>query len=252
MYRSRWSTIAAVGIVACGSSNDSARRNLVRVAVAGNFLGPATEIARRFEATTGIPAELSFGATGQLYAQAANGAPFDVFLAADEARPRRLEAAGHTVPGTRFTYAVGRIVVYAPRWDSVGTGAVEFATRPIETVAIANPTTAPYGAVAWKLLETWGALDRLEGKIVTGTSVSQAFQFVASGAAEVGLVSLSQVVDRDERQYWIVPDTLHAPIRQHGVLLVYGEDNPHARAFIDFLTGDEARQVITTFGYIVP
>ncbi len=251
MHRSLWWTIAAVGLVACGSSNDSAPRNLVRVAVAGNFFGPATEIARRFEATTGIPTELSVGATGRLYAQAANGAPFDVFLAADEARPRQLEAAGHAVPGTRFTYAVGRIVLYAPGWSSVGTGAVEFATRLIETVAIADPTTAPYGAVAWELLETWGA-DRLEGKIVTGTSVSQAFQFVASGAAEVGLVSLSQVLDRDASRYWIVPNDLHAPIRQDGVLLVYGENNPRARAFIDFLTSEEARQVITDFGYIVP
>ena len=242
----------AVGLVACGPANDSAPRNLVRVAVAGNFFGPATEIARLFETTTGVETELSFGATGQLYAQAANGAPFDVFLAADEARPRRLEAAGHAVPGTRFTYAVGRIVVYAPGWDSVGTGAVEFATRRIETVAIANPTTAPYGAVARELLEAWGALDRLDGKIVTGTSVTQAFRFVESRAAEVGFVSLSQVVDRDASRYWIVPDDLHAPIRQDGVLLVYGENNPHARAFIDFLTGEEARQVIIAFGYIVP
>ncbi len=241
-----------MGLIACGPASDSASRNLVRVAVAGNFIGAATEVARRFEAATGIQAEFSAGATGQLYAQAANGAPFDIFLAADEARPRRLEAAGHAVSGTRFTYAVGRIVVYAPGWDSVGTGAVEFATRPIETVAIADPTTAPYGAVAWKLLETWGALDRLEGKIVTGTSVSQAFQFVASGAAEVGLVSLSQVVDRDASRYWIVPADLHAPIRQDGVLLVYGQNNPHARAFIEFLGSDEARQVITDFGYIVP
>ncbi len=252
MHRSLWCTLATLGLVACGPASDSAPRNLVRVAVAGNFVGAAREIARLFEASTGIPTEFSVGATGQLYAQAANGAPFDVFLAADEVRPRRLEAAGHAVRGTRFTYAVGRIAVYAPGWDSVGTGAVEFATRLIETVTIANPKTAPYGAVARELLETWGALDRLDGKIVTATSVSQAFQFVASGAAEVGFVSLSQVVDRDESRYWIVPDTLHAPIRQDGVLLVYGEDNPHARAFIDFLTGEEARQVITTFGYIVP
>ena len=252
MHRSLWWTIAAVGLVACGSSNDSARRNLVRVAVARNFLGPATEIARRFEAATEIPTELSFGATGQLYAQAANGAPFDVFLAADEARPLRLEAAGHAVPETRFTYAVGRIVVYAPGWDSVGPGAMEFSTRRIETVAIANPTTAPFGAVARGLLESWGVFDRLADKIVIGMSVGQAFQFVESGAAEVGFVSLSQVIDQDASRYWIVPDDLHAPIRQDGVLLVYGENNPHARAFIDFLTSEEARQVIIDFGYIVP
>ncbi len=252
MHRSLWWTIAAVGLVACGPANGSAPRNLVRVAVAGNFVGPATEIARRFEATTGIPTELSVGATGQLYAQAVNGAPFDVFLAADEGRPRQLEAAGHAVPGTRFTYAVGRIVLYAPGWDSVRTGARELATRPIETVAIANPKTAPYGAVARELLAAWGVLDRLQGKIVTGTSVSQAFRFVESGAAEVGLVSLSQVVDRDANRYWIVPDTLHEPIRQDGILLVYGQNNPRARAFIDFLTSEEALQVITAFGYIVP
>jgi molybdate transport system substrate-binding protein len=227
-------------------------RSLVRVAVAANFAATHQGLVREFELETGIVVETSVGATGYLYAQVANGAPYDVFLAADVDRPRRLEAEGLAVRGTRFTYALGRLALYAPQWDSVRAGDSELRTRPYRHLAIANPRTAPYGSAAREVIERWSLWNRLEPLIVRGENVGQAFQFVESGAAEVGFVALSQVLDRDRHSYWIVPDSLYTSIRQDAVLLRHGEGNVGAEAFLRFLQSDEGRQVIATTGYRLP
>ena len=233
-----------------GSSGGS--QATVRVAVAGNFAAPQAELTSLFQTATGVKIESSLGATGQLYAQIVHGAPFDILLAADIERPRLLEEDGFAVNGSRFTYAIGRLVLYAPTWDSVRAGELELHSRRIRHLAIANPLTAPYGAAAREVLVRWGLDDEYETRIVRGENIAQAFQFVESGASEAGFVALSHVVSREPQHYWIVPDSLHATIRQDAILMQHGQSNPHARAYLEFLQGDEGRRVIAGFGYSLP
>jgi molybdate transport system substrate-binding protein len=245
---SAWLTVST-----CASGDaEHAPRQAVRAAVAANFAVPHQELARRFEAATGIAVETSLGSTGQLYAQIQNGAPFDVFLAADVERPHLLEQAQLAVAGTRFTYAVGRLALYAPQWDSVRSGAAALGTKAFQHLAIADPRTAPYGAAAKEVLERWNVWDSLQTSLVRGANVGQVFQFVESGAAEVGFVALSQVVGSEPRHYWVVPQELHRPIHQDAVLLQPGARNSAAQRFLAFLQSDQGRHVMTTFGYSQP
>jgi molybdate transport system substrate-binding protein len=227
-------------------------QSVVRVAVAGNFAAPQTELALRFEAATGVEVETSIGATGQLYAQIVHGAPFDIFLAADTVRPSLLEEEDLTAPGSRFTYAIGRMALYAPTWDSVRAGAGELRSRSIQHLAIANPQTAPYGAAAVEVLQHWGLDNDFADLIVRGENVGQALQFVESGASEAGLVALSQIFSRATRHYAVISEQLHQPICQDAVLLRSGQSNPHALAYLEFLQSEEGRRVITDFGYSLP
>ena len=246
------SLVLGLVISACGSNDGDAFNEPVRVAVAANFAAAHRALEERFERATGIVIETSLGATGQLYAQIKNGAPYHIFLAADDERPRLLEDERLAVAGSRHTYAIGRLVLYAPGWNSPPAGGTALRTRSYAHLAIANPLTAPYGAAAEEVLRTWELLDALDSRIVRGQNVGQTLQFVASGAAEVGFVALSQVVGRNARHHWIVPDTLHRPIVQDAVLLTRGEAHPGARAFLEFLHSDEARRVISSFGYALP
>lgn len=223
----------------------------VDVAVAANFIGVQKELASRFTGATGIQIRTSVGSTGQLYAQISNGAPFDIFLAADTVRPVRLEQAGLTVAGTRFVYAWGRLVLYGPGLDSVRAGGEDLRTGDYEHVAIANPRTAPYGAAAEQVLARLGLTRRVSPRLVIAENVAQAYQFVASGSAELGFVALSQVIHAPARAYWIVPASDHEPIRQDAVLLKHGADNPGARRYLAFLRSTAARNLIHSFGYDV-
>ena len=222
---------------------------MVSAAVAGNFAAPFEALVEQFTDTSGVKVEVSVGSTGQLYAQIRNGAPFDVFLAADAARPERLEREGLTVPRSRFTYAVGRLAFYAPTRDSVRDAEFELLSYPVRHLAVANPQTAPYGAATREVLTQWGLWNKLQPVIVRGANVAQTFQFVESRAAEAGFVALSQVIQKDDKRYWIVPASHHIPIQQDAVLLTYGADNLEARRLLDFLRSDAARDVITSFGY---
>ena len=225
----------------------------VKVAVAANFMEPAKAIAARFKARTGHDAVLSFGASGQFYTQIANGAPFEVFLSADAERPQKAEAEGLAVPGTRFTYAVGRLVLYSKTPGLVdGKGAVLKQPARFQKLAVADPKTAPYGLAAMETMKTLGVDAALAPKLVQGTSISQAYQFVETGAAEAGFVALSQVVAVKGGSRWLVPAADHSPIDQQAVLLKTSAANPAARAFLAFLKGPEAKAVIRKYGYEVP
>lgn len=223
----------------------------VKVAVAANFAEPAQEIARRFKARTGHEATLSFGSSGQFYAQIANGAPFGVFLSADRDRPQRAEADGLAIAGTRFTYATGRLALYSRTPGLVdGRGAVLRSAR-FRKLAIADPKTAPYGVAAVEVMRKLGTYDALSPKLVQGGSITQAYQFVQSGAAEAGFVALSQLARGSGGSRWIVPANLHTPIDQQAVLLKPGAGNPAAKAFLTFLKSAEAKAVIRRYGYEV-
>ncbi len=219
-----------------------------RIAVAANFTGAAREIGAAFARETGHAAVFSFGATGALYAQIANGAPYDVFLAADQARPVRAEQEGLAVSGTRMTYAVGRLMLYS-RDPSRVAGAATLRDPAVSRLAIANPATAPYGAAAVEVLRALGVHEALAGKVVTGNTIAQTYQFVATGNAEVGFVALSQVIGHDTGSRWLVTQELHAPIAQDAILLSGAADKPAARAFLAFLKSASARAIVEKYGY---
>jgi molybdate transport system substrate-binding protein len=219
-----------------------------RVAVAANFTEPAIELARVFAEETGNTAVMSFGASGQFFAQIAQGAPFEVFLSADDARPARAVEEGFGIAGSTFTYAVGRLVLWSKDPDLVvGPGTLE--AGQFHKIAIADPATAPYGAAAIETMEALGLQEALAPKIVQGTNISQAFQFVETGNAEVGFVALSQVIGDESGSRWVVPAELHTPIRQDAVLLATGGDSAAAEAFLAFLKSPTAAKVIEGFGY---
>lgn len=226
----------------------SAHAGETRVAVAANFTEPATEIARLFTERTGHTAILAFGPSGQFYTQITQGAPFEVFLSADDTRPKKAVSEGFGVAGTTFTYAIGRLVLWS-REPGLVTGPETLRNTAFDHIAIADPKAAPYGAAAIETMKALGVLDVLTPKIVQGTSIAQAFQFVDTGNAALGFVALSQVARPDPGSHWLVPADLHTPIRQDAVLLSPGADNPASRAFLDFLRSPEAKAVIESYGY---
>ncbi len=221
----------------------------VRVAVASNFLETAREVAAAFERETGCEATLSSGSTGQLYAQIVQGAPFEVFLAADEERPERAEREGLAVPGSRRTYAVGRLVLHSPE-PGRELSPESLRDPSVRRVALANPRTAPYGRAALEVARKLGLEAELRKRQVFGTNVSQALQFVVTGNAELGFVAQSQVMGR-EGSTWIAPEDLHAPIRQQAVLLERGRGRPEPAAFLEFLGGGAVRELLERRGYRV-
>lgn len=223
-----------------------------KVAVAANFTEPAKEIAARFKARTGHDAVLSFGSSGQFYAQIANGAPFEVFLSADRERPEKADAERLSVAGSRFTYAVGRLVLYSKTPGLVDARGAVLRSGRFEKIAIADPKTAPYGVAALETMRRLGVEAALRPKLVQGTSITQAYQFVDTGAAELGFVALSQVASVTGGSRWVVPAANHTPIDQQAVLLKTGANAAAARAFMTFLKGPEAKAIIKKYGYEVP
>jgi len=236
-------TLPTVGFSAPALAADT------QVAVAANFTEPAKEIAAGFEKTTGHKAVLAFGASGAFYTQISHGAPFEVFLSADAERPTKTEKDGLAVPGTRFTYAIGQLVLYSATPGLVdGKGAV-LKSDKFEKIAIADPATAPYGVAAIETMQKLGVHEVLKPKIVTGSSIAQTYQFISTGAAQLGFVALSQVVSVPGGSRWIVPAKLHTPIDQQAVLLKTGEKNPGAVAFMKFMKSPEAIAIIKRYGY---
>lgn len=220
------------------------------IAVATNFTDAANEIAAAFAATTGHQALLSFGATGQLYTQIAQGAPFEAFLAADDNLPARAINEGYGVEGTLFTYAIGRLVLYSAQVERVD-GPETLARNDFDKIAIANPDTAPYGRAAVETMQSLGVYDALQSKLVQGQNIGQAFQFIETGNAEIGFVALGQVSQNETGSRWIVPLGHYQPIKQDAVLLKIGQDNPAAVAFLEFLKGEEAVRIIEKYGYAI-
>jgi molybdate transport system substrate-binding protein len=226
------------------------RADKTHVAVAANFNEPAREIAALFRKKTGHEAILITGASGAFYTQITHGAPFEVFLSADEERPRLAAENGFAVRDSRFTYAIGKLVLWS-RVVDVTDGAAALKAGNFRKLSIANPASAPYGAAAvdtMKALEVW---DALQPKLVQGSSIAQAFQFIDTRNAELGFIALAQLYGVKGGTRWIVPDKFHAPILQDAVLLKKGANNKAAKAFLAFLKGPEARAVIERFGYAI-
>ena len=239
----------------CAALCLSAQADEVRVAVAANFATPLKTLAADFEKDTGHTLALSAGATGKLYAQIKSGAPFDVFLSADDETPARLEKEGDAVAGSRFTYAVGRLMLWSAQPNTVDAQGAVLKTGNFKHLALAAPHLAPYGAAAVQTLTQLGLLTALQPRFVQGESIGQTYSFVASGNAELGFVALSQVFENgriNQGSGWIVPASLHEPLRQDAVLLTRSRDKAAARALLAFLQGSKARGLIRAFGYETP
>ena len=234
--------------VAATLSFTSAQADSVSAAVAANFAKVATDIAAKFKAKTGNDVVLSFGATGALYTQITQAAPFDVFLSADDKRTKTAIRDGFGVDGTEFTYALGKVVLYSPTID-VSKGDEVLRANGFQHIAVADPNAAPYGAAGMAVLESLGLTAAVTPKIVTGENITQTQQFVDSGSAEIGFVALSQVVGKPAAQMWMPPQDDYAPIKQNAVLLKHGADNQAAKDFLDYLKSDEAVAVIKAAGY---
>lgn len=224
----------------------------VHIAVAANFTAPINEIAAAFEKASGHKVIAAFGPTGGLYTQIKHGAPFEVFLAADESTPARLETEGEILAGSRFTYAIGKLVLWSASAGYVDAQGEVLRRNEFNHLSIGNPKTAPYGLAATQVLARLGLSEAVKPKLVEGTNITQAYQFVATGNAELGFVALSQVFKDGQisgGSAWIVPEDMYEPIRQDAVILNKGKDNPAAAALVDYLKGPKAAAVIKSYGY---
>jgi molybdate transport system substrate-binding protein len=224
----------------------------VQVAVAANFTAPIQAIAADFEKDTGHTLVASYGATGQFYTQIKNGAPFEVFLAADDSTPAKLEKEGDTVVDSRFTYAVGTLALWSAKEGYVDDRGAVLAANQYQHLSIANPKAAPYGLAATQVLDKLKLTEATKAKIVEGQNITQAYQFVSTGNAELGFVALSQIY-KDGKvtsgSAWIVPNNLYSPINQDAVVLSKGKDSAAAKALMDYLKGPKAAAIIKSYGY---
>lgn len=230
----------------------TAHADEVTVAVAANFTGPMQVISVLFERDTGHKASLAFGATGGFYAQIRNGAPFEILLSADDETPARLIKEGNGIAGSNFTYAIGKVVLWSADAKLIDAKGEVLKKGGFKHIAIANPKTAPYGAAALQVMGKLGVADNLKPLFAQGDNITQTYQFVATGAAELGFVAYSQVIKNGQigtGSGWIIPGNLYDPIRQDAVLLAKGKDKPAAIALLNFLRSEKAQAVIKSFGY---
>lgn len=224
----------------------------VLVAVATNFSVPMTAIAKQFERDTGFKAQISSASSGKLFAQINNGAPFDLFLSADTHKPKKLEQLGLAVYHSRFTYALGALVLWSPNNNVADLNGHTLPHHSFDHIAIANPKFAPYGIAAQQVLEKLGIKERINLKLVQGENIGQTYQFVSTGNAKLGFVALSQVISKGKTvqgSVWLIPSDYYQPIKQDAVLLTKGKNNIAARSLFNYLKSDKAIAIIKSYGY---
>jgi molybdate transport system substrate-binding protein len=231
-----------------------AQADEILVAVAANFTAPMQKIAAEFETDTGHKINAAFGATGKFYAQIKNGAPFEVLLSADDETPTRLVAESAAVAGSQFTYAVGKLVLWSAKPVVVDAAGEVLKKGDFEHIAMADPKLAPYGAAAVQAMRSLDVYDALVPKVVTAENITQAYQFISTGNAQLGFVALSQVLKdgKMEGSAWLVPAKLYQPIRQDAVMLEKGKGKPVAAALMKFLRGDKVKAINKSYGYELP
>lgn len=249
--RQNWAGLLGLWLSGCALAGLAQAAEVV-VAVAANFTVPMGKIAAQFEQDTGHTVQLAFGSTGRFYAQIKNGAPFHVLLAADDETPAKLAQEGLGVPTSRFTYAIGRLVLWSPQPGLVDEQGAVLTTERFSKLALADPRLAPYGRAALETLGQLGLLDKLRPKLVQGENIAQTYQFIQTQNAALGFVALSQVFAQGRwaaGSHWLVPSTLHEPIRQDALLLQKGQGQAAAQALLHYLRGDKARAIIRDHGY---
>ncbi len=243
-------TLLAASMLTMGAGQAIADE--IHIAVASNFTHTIKVLGRRFEENSGHKVTFSFGSTGKHYAQIKHGAPFHALFAADVKRPQLLDKEGIALPGSRFTYAIGKIVLWSPKNGVVDAQGKVLQQGTFRHLAIASPKLAPYGRAARQVLLELGIWDTLQGRMVRGENIGQTFQFVKSGNAELGFIALSQIKHPArviEGSLWEVPQSLYSPIEQQVVLL---RESDAARAFLTFVKSDESLEIMRGFGYATP
>lgn len=239
-------------LVLCLAAAGLVHADEVQVAVAANFAGPMKALAARFEQETGHKVRSTVGSTGKFYAQIKHGAPFEILLAADDETPIKLEQEGAAVAGTRFTYAIGKLVLWSAQAGVVDDKGEVLSKGGWQHLAIANPKLAPYGAAAVEAMKKLNVVGAVEPRLVVGESIAQAQQFIDSGAAQLGFVAMSQVFEGGKLKSgsaWVLPAGLYSPIRQDAIVLDKGRNKPGAAAFMAYLKSDAAKMVIRSYGY---
>jgi molybdate transport system substrate-binding protein len=234
------------------AAHTSAHAAEAQVAVAANFAEPIKAIAAVLEKTTGHTLKVTLGATGKLYAQIKNGAPFDLLLAADTKTPEKLATEGHGIASSRFTYATGKLALWSAKVGRVDDKGQVLKAADLGKVALASPKVAPYGAAAVQAMDRLGLMAALAPRLVQGESIGQAFAFAATGNADVGFVALSQVLEGGKLKsgsVWVVPQSLYSPIKQDAVLLTKGEANEAAKALFKLLQSPNGKDLIRSYGY---
>lgn len=252
-----WRTLGllllALGIPSTGTTAQAASEPPLQIAVAGNFVPALERLLDEHPASAERPeVRLSSGSTGKLFAQLRQGAPFDVFLSADADRPRRLEAEGVGIAGSRVSYVRGRLVLWAPEATRQKSALELLAASPPPRLALANPRLAPYGVAAEAWLRQRGQWNALSDGALRGESVAQAFHFVATGNADLGLVAWSQLrlSGAGERgAYWLVPAAEHPPIDQQALLV---RESPRGRQFLQWLLSPPVQSRLRELGYDSP
>ncbi len=247
-----WGFVAALLLGTAASSADAGEIN---AAVAANFTAPVQQIVALFQKESGDTVKLSFGSSGQFYSQIKEGAPFDVFLSADEKTPKLLEQEGLAVANSDFVYAIGKLVVWSAKPGFVDNQGTVLSKGGYNKLAYADPKLAPYGLAAQETLQKMNLWDKVQGKLVTGESIAQTYQYAATGNADLAFIALSQISKGGkvtEGSWWIVPPQMYNPIRQSAVLLAGAKDKAAARSFLDFLKSKEAAAIIRSFGYELP
>ena len=245
----------AVSLLLCGAIVQTATAGEVSAAVAANFTAQAEQIVALFQKESGHTVKLSFGSSGKFTSQIKEGAPFDVFLAADEKNPKLLEDGGLAVANSRFIYALGKLVLWSAKPGYVDDKGDVLKSASYNKLAYADPKLAPYGMAAKETLEALGLWNNIQSKLVTGESITQTYQFAATGNAELAFIALSQITKEgkaNEGSSWLVPANLYNPIRQSAVQLTAAKDPAAAKAFLDFLKSPKAVAIIRSFGYELP
>ncbi|WP_281560664.1 molybdate ABC transporter substrate-binding protein [Thalassomonas sp. RHCl1] len=232
-----------------------AAAEVIHVAAASNFTAPMKQIVKEFEQISGHKVRLAFGASGKFFAQIQHGAPFQVLLSADQAKPLALEQAGYTVPKSRFTYAIGTLALWSVKPNFKVEDASVLSQGAYNKLALANPKLAPYGLAAVEVLEKLSLKEATRSKWVQGENIAQTYQFTGTGNADLGFVSLSQIIVNGQIKQgsaWIIPDHFHRPIRQDAVLLKRGENSEAAQALLRFIKSEQAKKIIMAYGYHPP
>jgi molybdate transport system substrate-binding protein len=229
----------------------------VHVAVAANFSNTMKSLVKEFEKTSDYQIALSFGSSGKFYAQIKQGAPYELFFSADQAKPDALQKDGLVIASSRFTYAIGRLAVWSARSELANTIQIKLKEGAFNKLALANPKLAPYGAATLEVLQYLELIDATQSKWVRGENIAQTYQFVSTGNADLGFIALSQLLGRKsdsnkvkQGSYWLVPDIMHSPIKQDVVLLRSAEKSQGAKAFLDFMQTDKALDIIAEYGYL--
>ena len=224
----------------------------IKVAVASNFANVLKEVAIEFQKDTGHQLAITPGATGKFYAQISNGAPFDVFLSADDETPRKLAQEGKAIASSQFTYAIGRLALWSPNPEMIDKTADILKTDKFKFIAIANAKVAPYGQAAVQTMQKLGVLTKIEPRVVQGESISQTYQFVSTGNAQLGFVAMSQIVENGKIKMgsaWIVPEEMHEQLKQDAVVLQSCKHMSACQALIDYLKSEKAKKLMASYGY---